>query len=78
MLPIYAVKRKISAIIFVWISKNRRIQIERVDKLEKIPTILKIIALLFPIALEIQAVKTPAKAETTAIKDKIRADLFTP
>ena len=48
-----------------------------VERKDKIPNVLKIIALLLFNFFEIKAVIVPAKADIIAIKDKIKAALLT-
>jgi len=73
MLPIKEGIQKIRAINFVCISRARKRQTLNVERSDKTATVLKITARRLLRHLEIKAVIVPAKADITAIKDKIRA-----
>ena len=73
MLPIKEGTQKIKAINLVWKFNKSKLKTLKTERKERIENVLKIIALLLLIHLEINAVIVPAKAEITAIIDKIKA-----
>ena len=78
ILPIKEGMQNINAINLVWISKTRNKVTDKIDTKDNIENTLNIIARLLFMHFEIIAVIVPAKAEITAIKDKIKAALLTP
>ena len=77
ILPIYAGIQSINAIILEWISNANINKTLSVEKKDKTPNILKIIALLLFILFEMKAVIVLAKAEIIAIAESIKAAVFT-